>query len=227
MYEATEDKGRHQKASVSNQKRASANAISIQRTSNGSAEQKRRLECPLCPKDHHLAYCEEYEKRTPEQRGELVRKRHLCFNCLRPGHRTSGCRSKYSCNEECDRRHHSSLHASMTRRETKEKTNHDTVVSAANQSNATSCAVGTKGGVFLNVVPVRVIASNGKAVNTYTLLDSGSTAHLCDRRLLQALGVEGKPTNVALSTVTCDLQKHNSVSADLMISTLEGEESIP
>jgi len=76
MYEATEDKGRHQKASASNQKRASANAISIQRTSNGSAERKRRLECPLCSKEHHLAYCEEYEKRTPEQREELARKRH-------------------------------------------------------------------------------------------------------------------------------------------------------
>jgi len=173
MYEATEDKGRHQKAGASNQKRAPANAISIQRTSNGSAEQKRRLECPLCSKDHLLAYCEEYEKRTPEQRGELVRKRHLCFNCLRPGHRTSGCRSKYSCNEECGRCHHSSLHAPMTRRETKVKTNHDAVASAANQGNATSCAVGTKGGVFLNVVPVRVIAPNGKAVNTYALLDSG------------------------------------------------------
>ena len=43
MYEMTEDKGRHQKAGASNQKRASANAISIQRTSNGSAEHKRRL----------------------------------------------------------------------------------------------------------------------------------------------------------------------------------------
>ena len=81
--------------------------------------------------------------------------------------------------------------------------------------------------MFLNVVPVRVTAPNGKAVYTYALLDSGSTTHFCDRRLLQALGVEGKPTNVALSTVTCDSQKHNSVSADLMISTLEGEESIP
>ena len=181
------------------------------------------MECPLCSKDHLLAYCEEYEKRTPEQRGELVRKRHLCFNCLRPGRRTSGCRSKYSCNEECGRRHRSSLHAPMTRRETKERTNHDAAVSAANQGNATSCAVGTKGGVFLDVVPVRVIAPNSKAVNTYALLGSGSTTHLCDRRLLQALGVEGKPTNVALSTVTCDLQKHNSASADLMISTLEGK----
>ena len=81
--------------------------------------------------------------------------------------------------------------------------------------------------MFLNVVPVRVTAPNGKAVYTYALLDSGLTTHFCDRRLLQALGVEGKPTNVALSTVTCDSQKHNSVSADLMISTLEGEESIP
>ena len=77
--------------------------------------------------------------------------------------------------------------------------------------------------MFFNVVPVKVIASNGKAVKTYALLDSGSTTHLNHRRLLQALGVEGKPANVALSTVTCDSQKTNSVSADLMISTLEGK----
>jgi len=174
MYEATEDKGEHQKVSASNQKRASANAISVRRTSNGSAEQKRRFECPLCLNDHSLAYCEEYEKRTPEQRGELVRKRYLCFNCLRPGHMTRSCKSKYSCNEECGRRHHSSLHALMTRRETKEKTSHDTASCATSQSNATSCAVGTNRGVFLNVVPVKVTAPNGKSVNTYALLDSGS-----------------------------------------------------
>ena len=48
----------------------------------------------------------------------------------------------------------------------KEKKNRDAVASAANQGNATSCAVGTKGGVFLNVVPERVIASHGKAVKT-------------------------------------------------------------
>jgi len=159
--------------------------------------------------------------------GELVRKQYLCFNCLPPGHLTSGCKSKYSFNKKaCCQRHHSSLHASMAGREKKGETNHDAASSATSQGNATSCAVGTNRGVFFNVVPVKVTASNGRAVNTYVLLDSGSTTHLCDRRLLQSLGVDARPTNVALSTITCDSEKHTSTSADLTISTLEGEESI-
>ena len=89
------------------------------------------------------------------------------------------------------------------------------------------CSRYTRRGVFLNFVPLKVTAPNGKVIHIYALLvDSGSMIHLCDRRLLQALGVDGRPKNIALATVTCDLQKHNSVSVDFAILVLPREGSV-
>jgi hypothetical protein len=69
-----------------------------------------RGNCILCPNQHSLFTCPEYERKSIEERRAIIRKRNLCCNCL-GNHRTSECASSQRC-KTCDKRHHISLHPS-------------------------------------------------------------------------------------------------------------------
>ena len=73
-------------------------------------ENKERIKkCTLCSKPHDLNECEEFGKKTLPERKDLIRKRGLCFGCLKPGHISSKCKDKLVCNT-CEKKHPSSLH---------------------------------------------------------------------------------------------------------------------
>ena len=57
----------------------------------------------------------------------------------------------------------------------------------------------SKTGVYLDIVPVQVLAGGGVA-QTYALLDTGSDRTFCERRLAQELG--GRKLSVKLSVQT-------------------------
>ena len=50
---------------------------------------ERNKKCTLCSKPHDLNECEEFGKKTLPERKDLIRKRRLCFGCLKPGHISS------------------------------------------------------------------------------------------------------------------------------------------
>ena len=57
----------------------------------------------------------------------------------------------------------------------------------------------SKTGVYLDIVPVQVLADGG-VIQTYALLDTGSDRTFCERRLAQELG--GRELSVKLSVQT-------------------------
>ena len=63
----------------------------------------------LCSKPHDLNECEEFGQKTLPERKDLIRKRGLCFGCLKPGHISSKCKDKLVCNT-CEKKHPSTLH---------------------------------------------------------------------------------------------------------------------
>ncbi|KMQ81660.1 hypothetical protein RF55_25617, partial [Lasius niger] len=38
--------------------------------------------CPLCKKEHFLAFCEQYKKKSAQERWEAVNTHQRCWNCL-------------------------------------------------------------------------------------------------------------------------------------------------
>ncbi|XP_039310746.1 uncharacterized protein LOC120358928 [Solenopsis invicta] len=71
------------------------------------------LSCPQCKETHPLYYCEAFLKLPVEKRLSIVKKAHLCVNCLRPNsHQAKNCTSS-SC-RKCSKKHNTLLHLSSS-----------------------------------------------------------------------------------------------------------------
>ena len=69
-----------------------------------------RCECQLCPGNKHpLFQCTMFNNMSVHQRGEHIRSKKLCYNCLAPGHQTGECRSLARC-RSCGGKHHTLVH---------------------------------------------------------------------------------------------------------------------
>lgn len=77
-------------------------------STNGAAAS--RVGCPKCNgTDHCLMKCPAFLSLSIDDRRSMAKGKSLCFNCLKPGHSSSTCSSKFNC-KVCSRRHHTLLH---------------------------------------------------------------------------------------------------------------------
>ena len=49
--------------------------------------------CALCEGSHYISYCPRYTQLDPRGRVDVVKRHHLCYNCLRGGHLLNRCPS--------------------------------------------------------------------------------------------------------------------------------------
>ena len=210
-------------------------------TSNSSS-------CLVCEKEgHEVLNCEKFATLRPEDRLQTAIRLRLCFVCLKGGHITRDCTSKMRCRaENCGCMHATVLHtanwsrlreqgrkrreraASDTSRErpTEEPAATGSVYHAQGRENSSGDIVSAQESkVALPLVPVRVYSPESKRSHlTYALLDTGSNVTLCHERLLQTLGLQGRPETMSLTTLD---KKHNRtptrvVSLDVENSDGEG-----
>ncbi|XP_077971336.1 uncharacterized protein LOC120346540 [Styela clava] len=80
-------------------------------------------------------------------------------------------------------------------------------------------------GCFFNIVPVKICA-NRREIETYAFLDEGSTACLCDERLLDLLKLRGKKTQFSLTTVNAVQTSQDGYAVDFTVKSLDGRESV-
>jgi len=73
--------------------------------------------------------------------------------------------------------------------------------------------------VYLNIVPVRVEA-NGKEFITKAFLDQGSSTTLCDKKLLELLGVPRERVTFALTMVNKTSERQQGFKASLSVAPL-------
>ncbi|XP_070170403.1 uncharacterized protein [Polyergus mexicanus] len=76
--------------------RASVNNVAIEK-------------CLNCSGNHNLMLCDEFKRKSVEQRTQFLKSHKCCFNCLKVGHFPTSCKSKKRCNL-CRRAHHTLLH---------------------------------------------------------------------------------------------------------------------
>ena len=61
--------------------------------------------------DHSIMKCNAFISMPVDDRRTFTKDKSLCFNCLKLGHNSTACKSKFRC-QECNRRHHTHLHIS-------------------------------------------------------------------------------------------------------------------
>ena len=133
-------------------------------------EQKPKIHCDLCSSDSHKLFkCRQFLDKSPVERVAIAREKQLCFNCLNPSHLAKKCASRFRCNNSgCKGLHHTRLHDGFSRAE-------EAIVSG--ETRIVKKGTSTRR-VFLQVVAVKVITSEGKTEVTYAMLDNCSEGTL-------------------------------------------------
>jgi len=191
--------------------------------------------CSLCSASHDLRNRYLFKQKSLTDRMLHMRLHKLCYNCFRRGHVARRCYGKGACTvRDCKLKHHTLLHRDLpaTRNPPGEPTEaqrkcHGNEDSSGDRPNANLvCAGGRIGSsAYLNIVQVRVF-SGGKEVQTYAFLDQGSTTTLCDRRLLDKLGMSGEEVEFSLSMINKQLVNRHGRKVQLRVAPLDGSDVI-
>lgn len=204
-------------------------------STNAEFPTKPVLKCSLCSADHRLFGCPKFKEMSPHARLDYAKQQRLCFNCLQRGHMTAACQLNRTCSVAgCGRKHTKFLHLPRPayRRESgsdapqpsyqensslnSSSESHDSTHAAGSHSSITG-AGGMR--IALPIVPVRVYAEGDAGfIDSYALLDPGSTSSFCTEDLKCRLNATGKRQTLSVST----LEKANS-SMECMVISLQVE----
>ena len=225
MYSSTKPK-KSQKGDERKHNKSASYSTSAD-NSSGSNEKK----CAMCQGSHMIYECSQFKEMSPDDRFKFVKSKHLCFNCLSGArHSSRDCKSKRRCRiDNCGRKHSYLLHGSNNNNSSsKPPTSSDSPSSSNAMSNDnekfsafvdTSCFMGaSQDKIALPIVAVRVHCKMGyKNVDTYALLDNGSSHTFCSQELIDELGITGRQDTLNLTT----LEKKDSLSSCQVVSQLE------
>ena len=188
---------------------------------NFAGSDKKEAKCVLCHNAHVIFSCKQFKDMKPEERFQMAKDKHLCFNCLKPGHSSSRCFLNRTCSiNGCNRKHSRFLHMKKKDTTTGADASNDSsqqspspdvnevpsssqngfidTTSDGNFGNAT----GAGKRCVLPIVPVRVqAATGGNVLRTFALLDTGSTNSFCTKSLTQKLNVTGRKQTLSLTTL--------------------------
>lgn len=145
--------------------------------------------CKFCKQEgHKVEKCGEFKKIDVDKRWEWVRAKKVCFSCLTSSHQTRQCRNKKSCPVEgCTFRHHQILHKYISR---ENAPNQEVNCHIATEEETNLCVNYKRHDILLRIVPVELRGPNGK-INTYALLDEGSTITMIDSSIADSIGALG------------------------------------
>lgn len=188
--------------------------------------------CQLCGEGHYNYQCPDFLKLSVSDRVTKVRECHLCFNCLRRGHRSTNCMSKKSCSK-CNKRHHLLLHvdastpdsncASGSPPDQNQRENRPTTLPVVTQSQtepnapsdstalvSSSCSLTAKvPNVLLLTAVVNLVDKHNQLVRCRAFLDCGAQTNLISVPMYQRLGIEGTSVNVDIVGVSNARSKSN------------------
>ena len=169
-----------------------------------------------CDQRHvNLPACPAYLKKTKLERASFVAQSGRCFSCLGLGHRSRNCASTRQCSEDgCTGRHHSTLHGSGRVHPRRSESG----TPATPRHTVAAAAPGSKqreSKTLLQIVPVRVMGSEGKFVDTFALLDSGAQISLCSEDILKTLKIEGETRSLCLDNVEGTGRKRTALKVTL------------
>ncbi|XP_018367012.1 PREDICTED: uncharacterized protein LOC108763673 [Trachymyrmex cornetzi] len=174
------------------------------------------LSCPQCKETHPLYYCKSFLKLPIEKRISVVKRAHLCANCLRSNsHNAKDCNS--SACRKCKKKHNTLLHLSNS-------TDHDKPSVPNSELNSekensiqpivTQCLSTQRSlNIILSTAIIHVFDYKNELHSCRALLDSGSQLNFITQELADKLGVKRQSINISVSSVV-----KNMVQAKTMIN---------
>ncbi|XP_059078501.1 uncharacterized protein LOC131876972 [Tigriopus californicus] len=181
--------------------------------------------CPFCVRNHPIDTCNEAKRFSLQERREVLRGR--CFGCLEWGHWARACHQQKLC-DVCSRRHPTILHEEELQPDGQDSLQTTPEVNVRGVQVLSNVKSDNLLAIAVALVPVRIrIQGLEKDIVTYAAQDSYSTDTFIKEELLKALGIEGTPTTVFLTTMG---QKRSPITArtvkGLEISDMNNENTV-
>jgi len=181
--------GSASRSSAKNQQAPSSSQFVSNRPKNASsfnsytAPAERTMKCFFCSEPHSIYACTKFKGLRTSERIKAAQDKKLCANCLRAHHTVNACRSERTC-RVCSQKHHTLLHPEAT-------------ISSNGYVNGAG-----NNRIALPVVAVKVrVPGTNRAVQTYALLDGGSTNSFVSRSLMNKLSIQGERREIILTTL--------------------------
>ena len=143
-----------------------------------------RYSCPLDEELHYAWACPTFKRKTLTERKEHVKVHSLCENCLKPGHTSTDCNSRFTC-QTCAGRHNTLLH---------------TVNTPLNTGTVNHVYAKKKQAKLLMTCQVLVTGPTGKSMPVRALLDSGADTCSITSKVAKHLGLQQLKETVAISS---------------------------
>lgn len=180
--------------------------------------------CLYCKGEHALELCSLLGKRAHKQKITFLKEQKVCFGCLCIGHISKDCRRRMSC-KTCGARHPSMLHIHP---KNKDQDKDQAGVADTNTAVGSSLVEVQSSGLTgdhdckLSIVPVKVKSKKShKIVETYALLDQGSSGSFCTSSLMNKLNFSGRGTKILLHTMGKKKLVGSCIVSDLELAGLE------
>ncbi|XP_036347651.1 uncharacterized protein LOC118757028 [Rhagoletis pomonella] len=206
-----------------------------------ATETQRPPSCPICQGQLKPADCKHFVDMSVTSRWAELKKRRLCFTCLNAGHGTRNCQRRKPCSTDgCRRMHHKLLHEvahSSHNTDTHQGSRHVQAMGQREGHRSTrvqpspssrqlcdieaavlSCNSGTADNKLLfRIFPV-VLYGKLRYVETYALLDEGSSITMVDKAILHELGLHGKEHRLNLQWFGGRAAKEPAVVVDMCVT---------
>ena len=185
---------------------------------------KNAPKCPLGDGEHSLVNCPQFLAMSVAQRYDAVQKHRLCMVCFSRTHWIRNCRAKRCGEGNCRKNHHALLHRSS---EGPAAQISDSTASAQSQSQSEHAGTGTaqrKLHVLLQVVPIRLHGPAG-SVDSFAMLDMGSTCSLLCKSIADELGLIGETHQLDLSGIR-ERTLLTSSKVDVSLSSCQGSKRL-
>ncbi|XP_059047222.1 uncharacterized protein LOC131842668 [Achroia grisella] len=191
--------------------KATMSAPRRQMTDRGAAvyaaveKSEQSTECLCCGAAHVTPKCKKLNDMSLSDRWEWAKTNKMCFQCMNSTHRRF-CKARKCGVRECRKPHHALLYPP----EEPPKRQEDTAITAAARLPENSQ-------VLLKVCPIIVKGKTGREVETYAMLDEGSTVTLIDAEIAEQIGAEGPTRSLRIQGAASSWHEASSRVADVII----------
>ena len=138
---------------------------------------------------HAIWSSDKFKSMKVTEWGEHVLKFRLCFNCLRPGHRSKDCKNRICSVLNCGRRHYKLWQSDFSKKEA--------TTSASDATTAVATRI-TQGGLL--VVRVKMVNVN-HSLSVLAMCDTGSSISFVDKSIVSTLQLQGRKASLSVARI--------------------------
>ncbi|XP_075991225.1 uncharacterized protein LOC142986591 [Anticarsia gemmatalis] len=177
---------------------------------------ERKPQCLVCKKEHQLTDCRRFRSASVNERWDIAKKNKICFRCLLSSHRRENCQSKACGEDGCDMAHHRLLHHRKDTVKGQPATTAPVEVTSAVEVVKNTYAARSRQ-ALLKIAPVTLVGPNSTRVDTFALMDDGSTITLIEESLAELLGIDGPRDDMWVQGLNETAKHENSKRVDVTI----------